>query len=66
MNITHETDVNGSMEKGKLIKNALLIVDALAQFDINEDEFDIDTLDELNKLIHKAKIMKRNRWWKLK
>ena len=59
-----------ALEKGKLIKNALKIVDELAENDLadldqetyHEDDFDVN---KLQKLIIKARDLKRNRWWKL-
>lgn len=56
-------------EKGNLIKQALLIVDELGDSDLvdvdgnfNANDFDYETLQ---KLIIKAKKLKRNRWWNL-
>ena len=59
-----------ALEKGKLIKNALKIIDELAENDLvdidqetySEDDFDVD---KLQRLIVKARDLKRNRWWKL-
>ena len=58
------------LEKGRLIKQALIIVDELANsnladvnFNSNYNDFDYETLQEL---INKAKALKRNRLWKLK
>lgn len=58
------------IEKSKLIKDALLIVDELSNSDLPnfEDEFDSDDFDYemLQNLIKKAKMLKKNKWWKLK
>lgn len=57
-------------ERGRLIKEALTIVDKLADSDLadvdgefNYRDFDFETLQEL---IVKARRLKRNRWWKLR
>lgn len=53
-------------EKAKLIKDALIIVDELATLEFSDmDEF-INVQDEIEKLIKKAKELKRNRLWNLK
>jgi hypothetical protein len=46
--------------KGKLIKDALIIVEKISKFD--SDEYD----DEISLLISEAKKLSRNRFWKLK
>ena len=46
-------------EKAELIKNALLLVDKLADMDVAE-------IDEIEELIDKAKKLKKNTFWKLK
>jgi hypothetical protein len=58
-----------ALEKGGLIKDALKIVDELAESDladidgnITSDDFDFSGLQ---KLIVKARSLKKNRWWKL-
>ena len=57
------------LEKGKLIKEALKVVDELAKSDLGDidGEFDHNDFDYemLQKLIIKARTLKRNRWWKL-
>jgi hypothetical protein len=56
-------------EKAMLLKESLKIVDELAKFDIDDfsnydnAEFDFEPLE---KLIKKAKILSKNRLWKLK
>ncbi len=52
------------LEKAKLIKDALKIVDELAETYVGKsmDYEDIETLDDL---IDKAKKLKKNRLWKL-
>jgi hypothetical protein len=57
------------LEKGKILKEALKIVDKLAKSeladvdgDITNDDFDVE---ELQKLIIRARVLKQNRWWKL-
>ncbi|MFW6246577.1 MAG: hypothetical protein ACOC22_00175 [bacterium] len=56
-------------EKGKLIKEALKIVDELAKSDLGDidGEFDYSDFeyDLLQKLIIKARKLKQNRFWKL-
>jgi hypothetical protein len=56
-------------EKGKILKESLMIVDELAKSDLgdidghfNQDDFDYEKLQEL---IIKARAIKRNRYWKL-
>ncbi len=58
-----------ALEKGKLIKDALKIVDELAENNladidghITENDFDYEKLQDL---IIKARTLKNNRWWKL-
>ena len=46
-------------QKAELIKNALLLVDKLADMDVAE-------IDEIEELIDKAKKLKKNTFWKLK
>lgn len=54
-------------EKGKLIKDALILVSQLAENDLADIDgnFDIEDFDynTLQKLIVKARDLKRNRWW---
>ena len=57
------------IEKGKILKGALTIVDELAKSDLadmdgsfNQDDFDYE---KLQKLIVKARELTKNRWWKL-
>jgi len=45
--------------KADLIKKALLVVDELAELDINE-------IDDIDELIEKAEKIKKDRFWKLK
>lgn len=56
-------------EKGKLIKQALLVVDELAKSDLGDidGEFDHNDFDYemLQKLIIKARRLKQDRFWKL-
>lgn len=52
-------------EKAELIKDALKIVDKIADLDLEEIE-DSGNMDDLGFLIKDAKKLKRNRWWKLK
>lgn len=56
-------------EKGRLIKEALKIVNKLAENNLadidgsfNDKDFDSE---ELQTLIIKARELKKNRWWKL-
>ena len=57
-------------EKGKLIKEALLIVDKLADSDLADVDGDFDANDfdyeTLQKLIIKARRLKQNRFFVLK
>lgn len=70
MNITHEMEGLEAYEKGKLIKEALAIVDKLADNDLADidGDFTINDFDyeKLQELIIKARALKRNRWWKLR
>jgi len=56
-------------EKGKILKDALRIVDKLANNDLGDIDGDITIndfdVDELQELIIKARKLKRNRWWSL-
>jgi archaellum biogenesis ATPase FlaH len=48
------------LEKNKLIKDALNLVDKLASMDIDDDS------EEIDELIEKARKLKKNRLWILK
>ena len=56
------------LEKAKLIKDALKLVDDLAKIDAddlaNMDDAEFD-FEELEKLVRKAQALKKNRLWKL-
>lgn len=59
-----------ALEKGKLIKNALKIIDELVKLDfdiIDGEPTTIEGLDveKFEKLLINAKELTRNRWWKL-
>jgi len=58
-----------ALEKGKLLKEALRIVDQLAKNNIADidGKFTTDDFDseELQKLVIKAKTLKKSRWWNL-
>jgi hypothetical protein len=58
-----------ALEKGKLIKEALRIVDKLADSDLADIDEDITSNDfdfsDLQDLILKARGLKKDRWWKL-
>jgi hypothetical protein len=58
-----------ALEKGKLIKDALKIVDELAKNNIADidGKFTTDDFDseELQTLVIKARALKKNRWWNL-
>lgn len=58
-----------ALEKGKLIKKALKIVDKLAKNDLADIDGDFKKTDfdyeELQTLIVEARELKKNRWWKL-
>jgi len=49
-----------SLEKGKILKESLIIIDKLADYNID------DNIEEIENLIVKAKILKKNRLFKLK
>ena len=49
-------------EIAKILKEALVIVDELSYYDFD----DIDDQENLEKLIKKAKILTKNKLWKLK
>jgi hypothetical protein len=58
-----------ALEKGRLIKEALKIVDKLAKSDLADidgkftnDDFDYGSLQDL---IIKSRSLKKNQWWKL-
>lgn len=53
--------MSDSKEKGRILKESLLIVDKLGGYDI--DDFDVDDLEDL---IDRARKLKRNRLWRLK
>jgi hypothetical protein len=56
-------------EKGKLIKEALMIVNKLAESNLADIDGDFTIKDfdyeELQTLIIQARKIKSNRWWKL-
>ena len=58
-----------ALEKGRLIKAALKIIDKLAENDLGDidGDFTIEDFDyeELQDLIIKSRSLKKNRWWKL-
>lgn len=56
---------NNEMEKSKLLKESLKIVDELGKLDPNDFDEDVDALDILKGLIKKAKELKEGRLWKL-
>lgn len=53
------------MEKSRLLKESLKIVDELGKLDPNDFDKDVDVLDILEGLIKKAKELKKSRLWKL-
>ena len=58
------TDIE-SLEKGKLLKEALKIVDELATCSFEDDDDLIHCYDDLYDLVKRSKALKRNRFWKL-
>ncbi len=54
-----------SLEKAKLLKEALKIVDELAKCGFEDDDDLIHSYDELDDLVKRAKTLKRNHLWKL-
>ena len=56
-----------ALEKGDLLKKALLIINQLAENELADidGDFSINDFDyeELQKLIIKARVLKKNRWW---
>lgn len=65
-NMTEEQELGIAQSKGELIRNALLIIDKLANSSIADcDGCDIDS-DEfliLQDLVIKARGIKRDSWW---
>jgi hypothetical protein len=53
------------LEKAKLIKNALKIVDELSKMDADGIFANDDEMEALEDLIEKAKKLTKNRLWKL-
>ena len=53
------------LEKAKLIKDALKIVNELAKIDIDELIRHSEGMEELDDLITKSKKLKKNKLWKL-
>lgn len=53
------------LEKARLIKDALKIVDELGKLDEEYIMTDEDDYEKLEKLIKKAKELKKNKLWKL-
>lgn len=55
------------LEKGQLLKDALMIVNKLADNDLGDidGEFTVDDFDceELQELVLKARKLKQSRWW---
>jgi hypothetical protein len=58
-----------ALEKGRLLKESLKIVDELAKNDLADidGDFTMDDFDwdKLQRLIIKARDLKKNRWWNL-
>jgi hypothetical protein len=58
-----------NLEKGKILKESLKIVDKLAENDLGDIDGDITTSDfdveELKDLIVRARKLKKNTFWKL-
>ena len=55
-------NMNEEQEKGKVIKDALKIVDALSKFEID----DYEDSRKLEELIEKSKKLTKNRFWNLR
>jgi hypothetical protein len=53
------------LEKAKLIKEALKIVDELGKNTFEDNDELVDVQDNLQKLAKRAKVLKSNRHWKL-
>lgn len=66
-NLRQQMLLNENYEKGKILKEALLIVNQLAENDLADIDGNFDSndfeYDELQKLIVKARELKKNRWW---
>lgn len=64
VNLTERTIM---LEKGRLIKDALKIVDSLAKNELADIDGDIEMgdfdVEELQNLIIKARKLKKSRWW---
>ncbi len=58
-------DISNNMETAKLLKESLKIVDELAKMDADEIFANDDDMEDLEKLIEKAKRLTKNRLWKL-
>jgi len=54
-----------SIEKGKILKEALSIVNELAKCGFEDEDDLVHSYDELDDLVKRAKTLKRNRYWKL-
>jgi len=58
-----------SLETAKILKDALKIVDELATSDLDDIDYPFESddfdYDKIQKLIRKAKELKKNRLWKL-
>jgi len=54
-----------SIEKGRILKEALSIVNELAKCGFEDDDDLVHSYDELDDLVKRAKTLKRNRLWKL-
>jgi hypothetical protein len=53
------------LEKGKLIKESLKIVDELANAVDEMAEFTVDEQETILDLVERARKLKKNRFWKL-
>ena len=53
-------------ETAKILKEALIIVDGLAKFDLDGLLRHNEGMEELDDLINKSKKLKKHRLWKLK
>jgi hypothetical protein len=54
------------VETAKILKDSLKIVDKLGKMDIDDISHNDDEMDELEKLIEKAKKLTKHRLWKLR
>jgi hypothetical protein len=55
-----------NLEKAKILKESLKIVDELATYSFEDEDDLIHSFNDLYKLVRKAKDLKRSKYWKLR